>query len=293
MERVRDAVERIENEVALQPESERDLFVERRYTEDELALPPEVAQRLRRRNTRVHWIAAGRHLPWRTFPINRLFIRHLLQAGWLQGPTVGYLRGVASFGNRKLALLGSTQEGPIDLLPIQADWVIARLGAASPLARFEKWFPGVWKKYAEPEARRLWPDGSPALSSRTQESKPATMLEAEFILRADGSPVSSPGKKRRAPIYHMRLSLRHVPLSAVSYVTYDLHPEKNRRERTVRIQPHFEHTIYSWGDYRIRVRLSDGSELEAQLSEALRNRYGTPPPPEVAPAIQSIADNRL
>ena len=75
-------------------------------------------------------------------------------------------------------------------------------------------------------------------------------------------------------------------------MTYELHPEKNRRERTVCIQPHFEHTIYSWGDYRIRVRLSDGSELEARLSEALRNRYVTPPP-EVARAIQSIADNPL
>jgi hypothetical protein len=68
MERLRDAAERIENEVALQPESERDLFVDRPYAEDELALPPEVAGRLRRRNTRVHWIAAEPHLAWRTFP---------------------------------------------------------------------------------------------------------------------------------------------------------------------------------------------------------------------------------
>jgi hypothetical protein len=251
-----------------------------------------VAARLRRRNTRVHWIAATPHLPWRTFPINRLFIQHLLRAGWLQKPTLGYLRGVASFGARKLALLGSTQDGPIDLPPVEADWVIARLGAASPLVRFEKWFPGVSKEYAEPEVRRLWPDGFPALPIRTQGSNPAPVLEAEFILRSDGSPVSSPGKNKPAPIYLIRLSLRHVSLAEVSYVTYDLHPERNRRERTVRIQPHFEHTIYSWGDYRIRVRLSDGSELEARLSDALRNRYVTPPP-EVAGAIQSIAGNPL
>jgi hypothetical protein len=154
------------------------------------------------------------------------------------------------------------------------------------------WFPGIFKRYSEPDIRRLWPDDFPRRLHGVPASAPAPVLQAEFVLGSDGFPVSARGGSE-APIYLIRLSLRDVPLDAVSYVTYDLHPEHNRRERTVRIPPHFEHTIYSWGDYRIRVRLSDGSEIESRLSDALRSGYYSPPSPEIASAVQSIAAHPL
>ena len=74
-------------------------------------------------------------------------------------------------------------------------------------------------------------------------------------------------------VYRMKVKLTRS-IGNVQWVTYDLHPESNRLQRTSTVGPPFAQWVNSYADYRIRARLSDGREVSEWLSDALERGEG-------------------
>jgi hypothetical protein len=93
--------------------------------------------------------------------------------------------------------------------------------------------------------------------------------------------------------YEIRLYIRNAPTNT-QRVIYDLHKSYSEPRRQVQEgEPDFQEYIYSYGDYKVGVRIvgEHQSKFSRWLSSALEEHYGDNPTEEISRAIDEIIAN--